>query len=416
MSERKVLNKYFPPDFDPELIPRRKQPKNSQQVVRLMAPFSMRCNTCGEYIYKGKKFNARKETVEGEDYYGIKIFRFYIKCTLCSAEITFKTDPKNTDYSAEHGASRNFEPWREEGAVEEEDRLAKLEEEENNPMKALENRTTDSKREMDILDALQDIRARNARNERVGNSVDLIAQTGMEEVEHAEDIEKKRLEEEDEKLIREVFSRVAGPSTLAASGGTESEEASTVVTVKRKADDIEPSLHSLLPESARALIHTKSTAVHATKKKKLDGKNPLGIKLKRPAQGRGKGGLNTEPFDEALDRRIWSLADTRLQWQKRIAETRRTLPQEIETSVLDLLDQHRGTDGDETTAFKDNMVDTADTEIEDYGDVLARYSQMEEVLQRTLALGEELDQTTTSQEERVERVRTVTDEVKSLKV
>lgn len=92
-----MLNKYFPPDFDPALIPRRKGPKNSQQVVRLMAPFSMyvcsfwsppqfyssplnrRCNICGEYIYKGKKFNARKETVEGEDYYGIKIFRFYIK-------------------------------------------------------------------------------------------------------------------------------------------------------------------------------------------------------------------------------------------------------------------------------------------------------------------------------------------------
>ena len=74
-----VLNKYFPPDFDPDLIPRRKGTKNSQQVVRLMAPFSMRCNTCGEYIYKGKKFNARKETVQGEDYYGIKIFRFYIK-------------------------------------------------------------------------------------------------------------------------------------------------------------------------------------------------------------------------------------------------------------------------------------------------------------------------------------------------
>ena len=29
--------------------------------------------TCGEYIYKGKKFNARKETVDGEEYYGIKV-------------------------------------------------------------------------------------------------------------------------------------------------------------------------------------------------------------------------------------------------------------------------------------------------------------------------------------------------------
>lgn len=57
-----------------------------------MAPYSMRCNTCGECasalwaialsshgltgrtdIYKGKKFNARKETAMGEEYYGIKV-------------------------------------------------------------------------------------------------------------------------------------------------------------------------------------------------------------------------------------------------------------------------------------------------------------------------------------------------------
>ena len=124
--------------------------------------------------------------------------------TLCSAEITFKTDPKNTDYAAEHGASRNFEPWREEKEVEEEDRLARLEEEENNPMKALENRTVDSKREMEILDALQDIRARNARNERMGQSVDLLAKIEMEEIEDEEDQERKRLEEEDEKIAYET--------------------------------------------------------------------------------------------------------------------------------------------------------------------------------------------------------------------
>ncbi|KAJ3728943.1 CWC16 protein [Lentinula raphanica] len=268
MSERKVLNKYFPPDFDPDLIPRRKQPRNSQQVVRLMAPFSMRCNTCGEYIYKGKKFNARKETVEGEDYYGIKIFRFYIKCTLCSAEITFKTDPKNTDYAAEHGASRNFEPWREEEAGEEEDRLAKLEEEENNPMKALENRTTDSKREMDILDALQDIRARNARNERVGNSSDLLAKLDMEEIENEENLERQREEEEDEKLVREVFSKIPSTST---------DSSSETVTVKRKADAIEPTIHSLLSETSRSLLDLKANVKPPAAKKAK--KNTLGIKV-----------------------------------------------------------------------------------------------------------------------------------------
>ncbi|KAJ7106065.1 CWC16 protein [Mycena crocata] len=285
MAERKVLNKYFPPDFDPDLIPRRRGPKNSQQVVRLMAPFSMRCNTCGEYIYKGKKFNARKETVDGEDYYGIKIFRFYIKCTLCSAEITFKTDPKNTDYTAEHGASRNFEPWREEREVEEVDRLAKLEEEENNPMKVLENRTTDSKREMDILDALQDIRARNARNERVGNSsVDLLARINVEELENEEDMERKRIAEEDEKLVREVFAKVEMPGTStshAAPDGEETAPAPTVVTVKRKAEDIEPSLLSLLPDSARTLISSKTSAIHTMKKAKVDNKRSLGIVVKK---------------------------------------------------------------------------------------------------------------------------------------
>lgn len=278
-----------------------------------------RCNTCGEYIYKGKKFNARKETVEGEDYYGIKIFRFYIKwyaeplvrcvvltdvlqSTLCSAEVTFKTDPKNTDYVAEHGASRNFEPWREEKAVEEEDRLAKLEEEENNPMKALENRTVDSKREMDILDALQDIRARNARNERVGQSVDLFDMIGLEEIETEEDRQRKHEEEEDEQLVRQVFSKVAlpgmssqavssnaAPVDESATGSTTPPDAAPApvpqMTVKRKADGLEPSLHALLSESTRDLISSKASLLPAAKKKKNDGKNSLGIKI---VKGKGK--------------------------------------------------------------------------------------------------------------------------------
>lgn len=172
MSERKVLTKYFPPDFDPAALDKRvKGPKRTGpkvQTVRLMAPFSMKCTSCGEYIYKGRKFNARKETTE-EKYYQISIFRFYIRCTRCSAEITFKTDPKNMDYECESGAKRNFEPWREAKLAEEteEERLDRLEREEaeKDAMKELETKTLDAKTEMQIADALDEIRTRNARHE-----------------------------------------------------------------------------------------------------------------------------------------------------------------------------------------------------------------------------------------------------------
>ncbi|KAJ7594466.1 hypothetical protein C8J56DRAFT_1002354 [Mycena floridula] len=452
MSERKVLNKYFPPDFDPDLIPRRSGPKNSQQVVRLMAPFSMRCNTCGEYIYKGKKFNARKETVDNEDYYGIRIFRFYIKCTLCSAEITFKTDPKNTDYLAEHGASRNFEPWREERAGEEEDRLAKLEEEENNPMKVLENRTTDSKREMDILDALQDIRARNARNERMGKSVDLVERIGLEEVENDAELERKRLEDEDEKEVQRHFSKIAMPAA------TDSDAEPVLITVKRKAADIEPSLTSLLPEATRSLLQSKPAPTPALKKKKTNG---LGIKIpQRLAANQSQcysslyrktrataefieqafsmaqpnlrvngrnfenieehGGLfwlslkvAMEPFDEGLDRRIWSLADNRLAWYRTIAETRRKTPQEVERAFVELHQKEIDLENEEEAINAEDGINTDTAEVEEI--LVQRFPHIQEGFRKTAALAEELNQLIAEQQERSERFEVVAAEVKALK-
>ncbi len=65
-----------------------------------------------------------------------------------------------------------------------------------------------------------------------------------------------------------------------------------------------------------------------------------------------------EPFDEALDRQIWSLADSRLGWHKSLAETRRTVPREIEAALAALQAQ-------QSTSFSEDMdVDEAIPEVE----------------------------------------------------
>jgi DNA-directed RNA polymerase subunit RPC12/RpoP len=63
------------------------------------------CTACGTSIIQGHKIIARKEMTD-EKFNDIAIYRFYIECTRCSQEITFKTDPKNMDYQAEKGADR----------------------------------------------------------------------------------------------------------------------------------------------------------------------------------------------------------------------------------------------------------------------------------------------------------------------
>lgn len=169
MSERKVLNKYYPPEFDPSKIPKLKQGKNKTFSIRIMAPFNMRCNVCGEYIYKGKKFNSRKENVDDEDYLGLRIFRFYIKCPRCVAEIAFKTDLANTDYACEAGATRLFEAEKLAQKMAEEERKKK-EADELNPMKVLENRTAASRNEMEQIDQLEELREINTRNAQLDHS------------------------------------------------------------------------------------------------------------------------------------------------------------------------------------------------------------------------------------------------------
>jgi hypothetical protein len=220
MSERKVLSKYYPPEFDPSKIkrtPKSERPTGPKLMpVRLMAPYSMKCTSCGEYIYKGRKFNARKETTD-EKYLNIPIYRFYIRCTRCSSEITFKTDPKNMDYACERGAKRNFESWRDADSSElketDEERLDRLEREEaeeaenaeRNAMEELEQKMEDSKREMQVADALDEIRTRNARierGERGGKEEEALAQARQ-----ASDEARLAQERDDAEAARKAFQQ-----------------------------------------------------------------------------------------------------------------------------------------------------------------------------------------------------------------
>ncbi|KAM4625122.1 splicing factor YJU2 [Polymixia lowei] len=231
MSERKVLNKYYPPDFDPSKIPKLKLPKDRQYVVRLMAPFNMRCKTCGEYIYKGKKFNARKETVQNELYMGLPIFRFYIKCTRCLAEITFKTDPENTDYAMEHGATRNFQA---EKLIEEEEKKIQREREEeelNNPMKVLENRTRDSKMEMEVLENLQELKELNQRQA-------LVDFEGMiDQYRELEKRDREREKEEDERETKEMLERALVKRLRDSDSDSDQEEKSSSTQAEKSSTD-----------------------------------------------------------------------------------------------------------------------------------------------------------------------------------
>lgn len=232
MSERKVLQKYYPPDFDYRQIEgRRRGPKQSGpkvQTVRLMAPFSMRCTSCGEFIYKGRKFNSRKETPPDEKYLNIQIFRFHIRCTRCSGEITFRTDPKNNDYAMVAGAVRNMEPWRNRAAEEEsvEARLDRLEreeaeaegEEEKNAMAELEAKNEDAKREMAAADALDEIRQRNARIHRSEKEGMDYADT----VTRSEDEERAAQDAADEAAAKAAFAAAKAQMGFPAKDGEES--------------------------------------------------------------------------------------------------------------------------------------------------------------------------------------------------
>ncbi|PIL30465.1 hypothetical protein GSI_07164 [Ganoderma sinense ZZ0214-1] len=123
--------------------------------------------------------------------------------------------------------------------------------------------------------------------------------------------------------------------------------------------------------------------------------------------------VDTEPFDEGFDRHIWSLSDQSLRWDLQIARERRTKPDEIEKQIRDLLATQNDLYAEEAAALEDVPDDDSTTR----ADIPpGAYERLDEVASQTFALVEELKQAVPVQLERSQRVKTVTEEIKSLKL
>jgi len=122
------------------------------------------------------------------------------------------------DYEVEHGATPNFKALKlaEQQAVQEE--KDKQEEEKLNPMKLLENRTKASRREMESIEALEDLKEINQR--QISLDYESILQKKL--VEEQEML--RRQEEEDELFVQSIFHKNANNKTLPDESSDSDEE------------------------------------------------------------------------------------------------------------------------------------------------------------------------------------------------
>ncbi|XP_065905127.1 probable splicing factor YJU2B isoform X3 [Dysidea avara] len=121
MAERKAVNKYYPPEWRPEMgslntfhgsHPLRERARKLHQgimIMRFELPFNIWCAGCGNHIGVGVRYNAEKTQVG--KYYSTPIFQFRMKCHLCDNHFEIRNDPKNCDYTVVRGASRKNEKW-----------------------------------------------------------------------------------------------------------------------------------------------------------------------------------------------------------------------------------------------------------------------------------------------------------------
>ncbi|GAB1601134.1 coiled-coil domain-containing protein 130-like [Argonauta hians] len=121
MAERKAVNRYYPPGWDPSKgsinkyvgsHPLRERARKLNQgilVIRFELPYNIWCGGCNSHVGMGVRYNAEKKKTG--NYYSTPIYTFRMKCHLCDNYFEIQTDPKNHDYVILSGARRKEQRW-----------------------------------------------------------------------------------------------------------------------------------------------------------------------------------------------------------------------------------------------------------------------------------------------------------------
>eukprot|EP00792_Barthelona_sp_PAP020_P001750 TRINITY_DN1281_c0_g1_i1.p1 TRINITY_DN1281_c0_g1~~TRINITY_DN1281_c0_g1_i1.p1 ORF type:complete len:221 (+),score=73.98 TRINITY_DN1281_c0_g1_i1:28-690(+) len=104
MAERKGVQRYIRPENDFGIQNNKgKRKKRDYVESRIECPFTIQCDECNDYLYRGTKFHTHKYVVKDEDYLGFKLFEFHLHCKTCGNVVILRTDPQNATFIVKEG-------------------------------------------------------------------------------------------------------------------------------------------------------------------------------------------------------------------------------------------------------------------------------------------------------------------------
>ncbi|KMZ77417.1 hypothetical protein PVIIG_01387 [Plasmodium vivax India VII] len=86
---------------------KRAKKKKDYSEIKFEIPYTIICNKCKAYVYKGERFNSERRQVGF--YLSSPFYSFSFTCKKCPNEIAFETNPKDCSYDVIRGARKKNE-------------------------------------------------------------------------------------------------------------------------------------------------------------------------------------------------------------------------------------------------------------------------------------------------------------------